>query len=109
MVRHLSLILTLVVWMLSTLPCCLVDHCICQESTCACSGTDDGGQTLPCDCCSPFIHCNTCTGCTVPACLHVDLRAETPDEGKVPLSHEDEYCSRYASSIWQPPKAQTFL
>lgn len=104
-IRHLALVFTLMVWMLSTLPCFVADECICRGCTCACADGDDCGQTRPCDCCSPFIHCNTCAGCTVPACLQADIRVEINDRDDIPLYHEDEYLSRYTSSIWQPPRA----
>lgn len=102
-IRYLSVLLTLVVWTLSTLPCCVMDSCICQE--CECSAHDSGDEALPCDCCSPFIHCNTCPGCTVPASTPIIGLVEPQPESKIPLYHEDKYLSRYASSIWQPPKA----
>ena len=106
-IRHLSVLLTLVVWTLSTLPCCVVDNCICQE--CECSGHTADDESLPCDCCSPFIHCNTCSGCPAPTCLQVTALTEPQAEKDIPLYHEDEYLCRYASSIWQPPKTQAIL
>ena len=66
--KHLSYILALWVLLLSTVPCFLEDKCLFQcaneqtEEPCA---DNDGSSCTDCNC-SPFLHCNTCTGCPIP-------------------------------------------
>ena len=70
--KHLSYILALWVLLLSTVPCFLEDKCLFQcaneqtEEPCA---DNDGSSCTDCNC-SPFLHCNTCTGCPIPKLFH---------------------------------------
>ena len=103
--KHLSYILALWVLLLSTVPCFLEDKCLFQcadeqtEESC-----DDNDESSCTDCnCSPFLHCNTCTGCPVPKLFH------TPTTELILLNnnlsfYKEKLIPRFSSSIWQPPK-----
>lgn len=70
--KYLSYILALWVLLLSTAPCFLKDECLfqCKNDTQEETSTDDDGCSCTDCCCSPFLHCNTCTGCPAPKLFH---------------------------------------
>ena len=115
--KFVSLIMAVLVFVLSTLPCCLEDECICASASelygmckCGCSSDgegcccehNNGGDC--CDCCSPFVTCNTCTGVTEPVVFYV------PDEISVELIAYAKTCKierpvkGFNGSVLQPPR-----
>lgn len=107
--KYLSYILALWVLLLSTAPCFLKDECLfkcvneIQGETCP---NDDGCACTDC-CCSPFLHCNICTGCPAPQPFHslFDVSIQLNDN---PLSfYKEKLIPQFSSSIWQPPKLMT--
>lgn len=104
--KHLSYILALWVLLLSTAPCFLEDKCLfqCANDTSEepCSNGDDCSCT-DC-CCSPFLHCNTCTGCPAPNIHHSPLVVEIQLNDN-PLSfYKEKLIPNFSPTIWQPPK-----
>lgn len=89
---------------LSTMPVFLVDRCLfCEdEEQCACNGQDDGCSCA--DCCSPFMHCSTCSGCTQPKTASMGTPVYKPSPNVV-FIYKVNFISGYSPSIWQPPKA----
>ena len=101
--KYLSYILALWVLLLSTAPCFLKDKCLFQcvnnmEETCS----DDGCSCA--DCCSPFLHFNTCTGCPVPRLFHLPFVLEIPLNDNLLSFYKEKLIPQFSSSIWQPPK-----
>lgn len=109
--KHLSLILSIFVLLLSVVPCSLEDKClsaytesleientICNNSCDTCSDNDG-------DSCSPFLHCNTCFG--FPEAHYYKSLKNAPD---LTSDCQSNYVLKYnlsdfISSIWQPPRA----
>lgn len=109
--KHLSLILAMGVLLLSVMPCCLEDKCLSTHISALSTGDDDACNSCDdCadngyDCCSPFLHCNTCTGfpearfynpITVIVGSVSDCITAYVVKGNLPA---------FISSIWQPPQA----
>ena len=103
--KYLSYILALWVLLLSTAPCFLKDECLfqCTDNEPGEMCHDDGCSCTDC-CCSPFLHCNTCTGCPIPQLFHSPLVAIIQLNDN-PLSfYKERPIPQFSSSIWQPPK-----
>lgn len=110
LIKHLSYILAFWVLLLSTAPCFLKDECLfrCgnEETEESCSH-DEGSACTDC-CCSPFLHCNTCTGCPVPKIFH------SPSIVLIQLNdnlsfYKERLIPHFSSSIWQPPKIMNLI
>ena len=103
--KYLSYILALWVLLLSTVPCFLKDECLfqsmneAQEEAC----TDNDCSCTDC-CCSPFLHCNTCTGCPVPRLFHSFSAVRVLLNDNLLSFYRDKLIPQFSSSIWQPPK-----
>ena len=102
--KYLSLILSISVLLLSVMPCCLEDKCLSVYAETAETG-DDMGNCSDDSCCSPFLHCNTCSGfpearsynfISIKSNLVSDYKSDYIESNNLP---------DYKSSIWQPPKA----
>lgn len=102
--RYLSIILAVMVMALSTMPLFLVDKCLfCEnEEQCDGDGQDDGCHCA--DCCSPFMHCSTCSGCTQPKTASIGTPIPLPAQNVVYI-YKVSFISGFSSSIWQPPRA----
>lgn len=107
--KCLSCLVALWVFLLSTLPCFLQDDCLfCSEDNVAESGCtcQDEGACSDC-CCSPFLHCNTCTGCPRPKLFQQPLISVSPLSRELETYYDDSLPLRQMGSLWQPP--QLFL
>ncbi|WP_295436199.1 hypothetical protein [uncultured Prevotella sp.] len=102
--KHLSIIFAIMVMALSTMPVFLVDRCLFCENgeLCEESGQDDGCHCS--NCCSPFMHCSTCSGCTQPltACIGTPIAKLSQN---VTYIYKVSFISGFSSSIWKPPRA----
>lgn len=104
--KYLSLILSISVLLLSVMPCCLEDKCLSASTT-----VETGDDINSCDdctddsCCSPFLHCNTCSGFPEARSYNfISLKSNLVSVYKSDYI-ESNNLSDYKSSIWQPPKA----
>ena len=107
MKQVLAMLFALLAWTLSTLPSCLADTCICEECMCtsACDAGDDcGKQPLPCDVCSPFVHCNTCAGCIDPAMLRPEMGTASVMVCEYRFFNDERLVSAYEPPLCQPPR-----
>ena len=87
-------------------PCFLKDECLfqCKNDTQEETSTDDDGCSCTDCCCSPFLHCNTCTGCPAPKLFHSPF-VTMIQLNDTPLSfYKEKLIPQFSSSIWQPPK-----
>lgn len=108
--KYLSFILAISVLLLSVIPCCFEDKCFSIHTETQNTGDDRSNACDDCSdnnysCCSPFLHCNTCTGfpearfyhpITIALGLVSDCNSDYVFKGDVP---------GFISSIWQPPQA----
>lgn len=109
--KYLSLILSISVFLLSVIPSCIEDKCLSlhkqsieKESV----GTQSENSCDDCadnNCCSPFLHCNTCSGFpearyTNPIKVATNLVSGCTSKYIVRGNSLD-----FISSIWQPPQA----
>ena len=108
--KYLSFILAVTVLLLSVMPCCLEDKCLSIHTETLNTGDDTCNTCDDCpdnsySCCSPFLHCNTCTGfpearfynpITIVLNLISDCKSDYIFKGNLP---------DLISSIWQPPQA----
>lgn len=108
--KYLSLVLSISVLLLSVVPCCLEDKCLSAYSQIVEIGVDTKNNCDDCsnngyNCCSPFLHCNTCSGfpearyynpINIMIGLVSDCKSEYVFSGNLP---------DIISSIWQPPQA----
>lgn len=107
--KYLSLILSISVFLLSVIPCCVEDKCLAIHSQTI--GIEDDAPLNSCDdcsdnsCCSPFLHCNTCSGFPEaryynPIKIVPNLISDCGAKYIVKRNYLD-----FISSIWQPPQA----
>ncbi len=108
--KYLSLMLSISVLLLSVMPCCIEDKCMSIRSetveteTTVCANSCNDCPDNSYNCCSPFLHCNTCSG--FPEARHYKpLRIVT----NLIADYESVYIVRdnlpdFISSIWQPPQ-----
>lgn len=107
MIRRLSFILALVTVLLSTAPCFLMDECLFHSASTVCDGCEDEDD-CDCTCCSPFLHCNTCTGCTIvkPVCfsrLVAQQRCKTEF-----INYKEDVVASASTPLPKPPKHFVF-
>lgn len=106
--KYLSLILSISVLLLSVVPCCLEDKCLSAYTETVETSNDDCNSCDDCSdssCCSPFLHCNTCSGfpeARYSNLLNVTVTLISDCELEYILRND---LSDFISSIWQPPKA----
>ena len=102
--KYLSVLFACMVMALSTMPCFLMDKCLFSEdvTSCGCETGDDDG--CPADCCSPFMHCSTCPGCTQPETVMIGTPVVRTFRN-IQFAHAEGTISSFSHSIWQPPKA----
>lgn len=105
--KYLSYIVALWVLLLSTAPCFLEDKCLfrCMNDEEEGARSDDGCSCA--DCCSPFLHCNTCTGCLMLRPFYVSFALEIPLNDNLLSFYKEKLIPQFSSSIWQPPKLIT--
>jgi len=108
--KYLSLILSMYVLLLSVMPCCFEDKCLSVYIPTVESGVDTHNNCDDCsdngyNCCSPFLHCDTCSG--FPEAHHY-----SPISVVIGLVSDckSDYIERndlpdFKSLIWQPPQA----
>lgn len=108
--KHLSYILAFWVLLLSTAPCFLEDKCLfkCANEETEESCSDDEGCSCTDCCCSPFLHCNTCTGCPAPKLFH-SLTVELVQSNNNLSFYKEKLIPHFSSSIWQPPKIMNLI
>lgn len=103
--KYLSYILITWILLLSTAPCCLQDKCLFHdlnnEKETSCHHNDSDSCT---ECCSPFLHCNTCTGCPVPNLFYLPFVITNPIDDASTFYYDEDLTYQFSSSIWQPPK-----
>lgn len=105
MMKYLSILFACMVMALSTMPCFLMDKCLFCETETACGCQDDGNGCGDCaDCCSPFMHCSTCPGCTQLETVAFGTPVERVTVRET-IVYADSPVSSYHPSIWQPPRA----
>ncbi len=103
--RLLSYILALWVMLLATSPCFLEDKCLfkCVNDMQEDAFPNDDGTSCT-NCCSPFLHCNTCTGFLVPKLYHSSFVIMIQLNDNQFLFYTEKLISLFLSDIWQPPK-----
>lgn len=102
MIKYLSILFACMVLALSTMPCFLMDKCLFSndETACDCQSGDEDCA----DCCSPFMHCSTCPGCTRPETAVFCTRV-VPVVTHVSCLYVEGTPRPFYASIWQPPRA----
>jgi len=107
-VKNLAFLLSVLVLLLATIPCCLADNCVKEKAPTEKNSEKNNepsgaGDDPDCGICSPFYSCHTCPGFaflnTTPKLtlvLLVDIKPYT--------IYYPTLVSTFASSIWQPPK-----
>ncbi len=101
--KLLCSIISLLVLYLSTVNCCLEDHCDdasaladnCEHSH---DHTDDDGNM-----CSPFLTCGACTGFTLSKVTFVFEKVHFRRE-KMRTKHHFHFTDDFFAKIWHPPK-----
>lgn len=106
--KYLSLILSVLVLLLSTMPALVEDKCLVTDSNIECVDycLDDSSHSQDdcTDCCSPFLQCNTCTGFPSsnfnngiePNLMHNTTKKLDTYKANIP--------SVFQSKIWEPPR-----
>ena len=104
--KYLSLILSVCVLLLSTVPSFIEDKCLLLtsniEQTDNCLG--DTNQDKCTDCCSPFLHCATCSGFPPYGFSNSIEVIPTYQIEKNTSFYADGFFSEFCSKIWQPPQ-----
>ena len=103
--KFLSCILALWVMLLSTLPCFLEDKCLFQHTDDMQEDTCPNNNGTSCtDCCSPFLHCSTCTGFLIPKLIHSPFIRMVLLNDNLHSFYKERLIPQFSSAIWQPPK-----
>ena len=103
--KFLSCILALWVVLLSTLPCFLEDECLFQHTDDMQEDTCPNNNGTSCtDCCSPFLHCSTCTGFLIPKLIHSPFIRMVLLNDNLHSFYKERLIPQFSSAIWQPPK-----
>lgn len=103
--KFLSCILALWVMLLSTLPCFLEDECLFQHTDDMQEDTCPNNNGTSCtDCCSPFLHCSTCTGFLIPKEIHSPFIRMVLLNDNLHSFYKERLIPQFSSAIWQPPK-----
>ena len=105
--KYLSFIFSVYVLLLSVIPGCLEDKCLFSNIETVEVGDDIPNSCDDCsdnNCCSPFLHCNTCAGFPEARVVNlirvsIDLIYECKSEYNCSGNIPD-----FISSIWQPPR-----
>lgn len=101
MLRHVSILLAIFTLMMCVAPAIVHDRCMsscCIEQECNGNCCDDEG----CDCCSPFIACNTCTGFTTTTAT-TTVRSDN-NEQRMIIPTTTGIMTAYIPVISPPPK-----
>ncbi|MES2003777.1 MAG: DUF6660 family protein [Bacteroidota bacterium] len=99
--KFLTLVLSLYILLLATVPCCAANNC--REKSELSTADTGGSQKENCNNCSPFALCGSCSGFAQQMVL---LQVETPQQ-PVSVDYHDFvflYFPPSFSSFWQPPR-----
>lgn len=103
--KILCFILSLYVFFLSTVSCCLDDNCNDEIETEYANNVqqDHDHEEENCNSCSPFLTCGTCSGFFTTS-LKIVLDEIIFIEGKVEVDYIPKFSEDFNGKIWQPPK-----
>lgn len=106
--KYLSLILSVLVLLLSTMPAFIEDKCLAMDSSIECVDycLDDSSQSQDdcTDCCSPFLQCNTCTGFPYSNLNNSIESTHIYNTTKKLDTYKANIPSGFQSKIWEPPR-----
>ena len=94
-----AIILSMIVFLLSVIPCCAGDDCNDGVNT-----EQTSGYTGECSICSPFLSCGTCTGFANTSTI-LTYHANRVDHRCNPVPFCELVTERLSHQIWQPPRA----
>ena len=104
MVKQLAFLLSIIVLLLATIPCCLADNCLDEEASTEQSNQQDtGSDTDDCDVCSPFFRCHSCNGFAYSIQAPKLVKYFFPVIKTYPV-YSQHFISMFAPKIWQPPQ-----
>lgn len=103
MARYLSILFVIMTLSMSTMPCFLYDRCLFAGTEENCPHDDDGSCTDT-DLCSPFMHCNTCSGCICPQETSL-AKFFLQTDSKTVFYYKEEVLQPFLSAVFQPPRA----
>ncbi|WP_036151149.1 DUF6660 family protein [Maribacter forsetii] len=101
--KILCSILSLYVFLLSTVPCCWDDNCNDEEKTELTENHSKDQQDDGCNTCSPFFSCGTCSG-FVFINYSINFKKVHITKTKLVSVYKSKFASNFFAKIWQPPK-----
>lgn len=103
--KYICLILSVLMLFLSTASSFIEDVCLIDTNIeCIDSDLTDNQETCP-DNCSPFVHCNTCSGFPVHISkCHLEPILSHSNNIKISI-YTTSFSSGFNSKIWQPPQS----
>ena len=101
--KILSFILSLYVFYLSIVPCCLDDNCNDEIKTEQTENHSKDHQEDSCNACSPFLTCGTCSGFLFSK-LTFHIKKVHFTKSKFIGIYEPQFTDVFFAKIWQPPK-----
>lgn len=98
--KTLCFLLSLYVFSLSVVPCCLNDNCDDEITE---NHSQEPKEEGDCNACSPFLNCGTCIG-FVFTNLQIDIDEILADEDQFVPVYKSQFSDDFFYKIWQPPK-----
>jgi len=104
LVNKLAFLLSVIILLLATIPCCLADNCYEVETPTEQSNKQkDTGKEKDCNLCSPFFRCHDCNGFAFANAMPKIILLFFPERMIYPVYCQN-FVLKFAPSIWQPPK-----
>jgi hypothetical protein len=99
----LCFILSIYVFVLSTISCCSDDNCNDEIKTQQTSNHSQDQKDNCCNACSPFFACGSCSGFMFSNTEFSFLKIEVVQD-KLGYVYDSNFIQDFVGKVWQPPK-----
>ncbi len=102
--KVICFILSIFIFVLTTIPCCADDRCdeeiMTEQNN---KNSHESGKTKDCEHCSPFLSCGSCDGFVNISVIETDIPSLLFIDEQF-ISFSADWTSSFYTEFWQPPK-----